>query len=163
MLLGHAAICIWNGIEAGFDASFCDWHCTEHMPERLSIPGFLRGRRYISDENEYFTLYELSSVDMLTSEHYLTRLNMPTQWTLESIKHFTNSVGAESQVHSTMEESKTRNSTLCAIAREATALAWAWAWHRLGKDGGQRGLMCARLNSCQIVHWLLPFARNPRC
>ena len=35
-------------IEAPAIAEHDEWHTHEHLPERLSIPGFLRGTRWIA-------------------------------------------------------------------------------------------------------------------
>src|SRR4051794_27875539 len=51
------------------------------MPERLGIPGFLRGRRYVAPTGgRYFTLYETTDKYVQTSAEYLARLNNPTPW-----------------------------------------------------------------------------------
>jgi hypothetical protein len=42
---GQAAVAIWCDVAPEARAQFDDWHAHEHMPERLSIPGFLRGSR----------------------------------------------------------------------------------------------------------------------
>jgi hypothetical protein len=47
-LAGEGAICIWNDILPEHRAEFYAWHNEEHMPERVGIPGFRRGRRYIA-------------------------------------------------------------------------------------------------------------------
>jgi hypothetical protein len=47
-LRGKGAIAIWNGLAADGEDDFYRWHNTEHMPERVGVPGFLRGRRYLS-------------------------------------------------------------------------------------------------------------------
>ncbi len=62
------------------------------MPERLGIPGFLRGRRYVAlaGTPEYFTLYETVSRFTVTGAEYLARLNAPTPWTVATVKHFRN-------------------------------------------------------------------------
>jgi len=59
------------------------WHTFEHLPERLSIPGFLRGTRWIALEGQprYLVLYEVEALGTLTSPAYLERLNQPTPWT----------------------------------------------------------------------------------
>lgn len=59
------------------------WHTQEHLPERLSIPGFLRGTRWIATGGapRYMVVYEVSDLHVLTSEAYLSRLNNPTPWT----------------------------------------------------------------------------------
>lgn len=39
---------------------------TEHFPERLGVPGFLRGRGYraIDADRTYFTFYDLESPEV---------------------------------------------------------------------------------------------------
>jgi hypothetical protein len=61
---------------------FYEWHNREHMPERIGIPGFRRGRRYvaISGAPEFFNLYEADSPETLAGQDYLNRLNSPTAW-----------------------------------------------------------------------------------
>ena len=46
-----------------------DWHTHEHLPERLSIPGFLRGSRWVATRGEprYMVLYEVRELATLTS------------------------------------------------------------------------------------------------
>jgi len=67
-----------------------DWHTHEHMPERLSIPGFLRGTRWIAVEGQprYCVLYEVQALEVLTSEAYLARLNNPTPWTTKTMPSY---------------------------------------------------------------------------
>ena len=66
------------------------WHTHEHLPERLSIPGFLRGTRWIATEGgpRYMVVYEVESVETLVSEAYLARLNNPTPWTARMMPHY---------------------------------------------------------------------------
>jgi hypothetical protein len=81
-LLGAAGIAMWWNVEAGHRAEFNDWHSSEHLPERLSIPGFLRGSRWHSTEidGDYFVLYELDRHETLASPAYRARLDDPTPW-----------------------------------------------------------------------------------
>jgi hypothetical protein len=66
------------------------WHTHEHLPERLSIPGFLRGTRWIATEGgpRYMVVYEVEALDTLASEAYLARLNNPTPWTASMMQHY---------------------------------------------------------------------------
>jgi hypothetical protein len=91
-LAGSAVLAIWNDIAPGGDAEFDHWHTSEHIPERVSVPGFLRGRRYnvVAGNPTYFTLYETDSVAVLQSPAYLARLDAPTPWTLKCIQLFRN-------------------------------------------------------------------------
>ncbi len=92
MLAGEGAVAIWNNIAEAGRAAFYAWHLHEHMPERVGIPGFVRGRRYrAADEGtqpEFFTLYETSSFQVLQGSDYLSRLNEPTDWTRATTAHF---------------------------------------------------------------------------
>lgn len=60
-----------------------DWHTHEHLPERLSIPGFIRGTRWVAlrGQPRYFVMYEVKQLATLTSKAYLERLNNPSPWT----------------------------------------------------------------------------------
>ncbi|MEN3384104.1 MAG: hypothetical protein V7608_4148 [Hyphomicrobiales bacterium] len=94
-LRGHGAVTIWNDVAPEGLAEFYEWHHREHMPERVSIPGFLRGRRYaaVRGAPEFFTLYEATGTDVLAGPHYLERLNNPTPLTRHVIpKYFRNMV-----------------------------------------------------------------------
>src|SRR6185436_17818051 len=67
---------------------------SEHMPERLAIPGFLRGTRWVarSGEPSYFVLYEVAELATITTGAYLERLNHPTPWSLRMMPHHRNMV-----------------------------------------------------------------------
>ncbi len=82
-LLGKGVAAIWHNVAPEFQADYNHWHCYEHVPERVGIPGFLRGRRYVAIEGEpeFFHFYETESLKTLTSKAYLDRLNNPTEWT----------------------------------------------------------------------------------
>jgi hypothetical protein len=84
VLLGKAAIAIWCHIDAPLRAEHDAWHSGEHLPERLAIPGFLRGRRCRAPDDAaawpYFILYEVRDAAVMTSAAYLERLNNPTPW-----------------------------------------------------------------------------------
>ena len=67
-----------------------DWHTHEHLPERLSIPGFLRGTRWVAVRGQprYLVLYEVEDLHTLASAAYLERLNHPTPWTARMMRHY---------------------------------------------------------------------------
>ena len=90
-LRGGGVLAIWNGIADGRDDAFLEWHVKEHIPERIAVPGFLRGRRYKAIEGDppYFNFYEVRSPDVLRSPPYLARLNDPTPWTRDVVATFT--------------------------------------------------------------------------
>ena len=63
---------------ASFDTSpaqedeFNDWYDTEHVPERLRVPGFLNAQRWIGDENPKIAVatYDLETHDVMNSPEY---------------------------------------------------------------------------------------------
>jgi hypothetical protein len=88
-LLGNAAIVLYFGVPAHDAAEHDNWHTHEHMPERLAIPGFLRGSRWSATEGGgYMVVYEVTDLPVLTSPAYLARLDDPTPWTREVMKSY---------------------------------------------------------------------------
>jgi len=102
MLAGEAVVAIWNGIAPEARAQFYDWHTNEHMPERVGIPGFRRGRRYIAADAdtapEFFTLYEADTMQVLQGSDYANRLNDPTPGTRATTAQFRDTARALSRV-----------------------------------------------------------------
>ncbi|MEM7746040.1 MAG: hypothetical protein AAF409_20280 [Pseudomonadota bacterium] len=78
-------LALWNDCRAGDEDTYEAWYKEEHLPERLSVPGFKRGRRYRAESAgpEFFTYYEVETPDVLTSEAYLARLDDPSDRTRE--------------------------------------------------------------------------------
>jgi hypothetical protein len=77
-------------IEAGAIEEHDRWHTHQHLPERLSIPGFRRGTRWLAKDAgpRYMVLYEVEDLATLTSAAYLERLNNPTPWTTRMMPHY---------------------------------------------------------------------------
>jgi hypothetical protein len=101
-LAGTGAIAIWNDITRDGRDDFYAWHVHEHIPERVAVPGFLRGSRYraaaADTSPEFFTLYEIRDPGIATSAPYLARLNAPTDWTRRATAHFRNTSRALTRV-----------------------------------------------------------------
>src|SRR5258708_29829340 len=93
-MLGRAAVAMWWDIAPEMRAEWEDWHSSEHMPERLAIPGFLRGTRWVAESGEpsYFVLYEVTHLATITGGAYLERLNNPTPWSRRMMPHHRNMV-----------------------------------------------------------------------
>ena len=89
-LLGKAAMLLAFDVAAEALAEHDDWHTHEHLPERLAIPGFLRGTRWVALQGEprYLVLYEVTDLATLASEAYLDRLNHPSPWTARMMPHY---------------------------------------------------------------------------
>ena len=97
-LLGNAALAMWWNMAPEVKSAFEDWHSHEHFPERLGIPGFRRGSRWTSAGDGIFVMYELEDHAVLSSPHYLARLNAPTPWSTKMMPHHRNMVRCQSHV-----------------------------------------------------------------
>ncbi len=110
-LLGKGVLAIWNGTTDAAEAEFVRWHVREHIPERVGLPGFLRGRRYVGLDGrpKYFNFYETASVETLESSAYRDRLNNPTPWTQRVVSEFRDTIR-----------------TVCTVAESAGLGTGAW-------------------------------------
>lgn len=82
-LLGTGVLVNHHDVAPAARTEFEAWHTHEHVPERVAVPGFLRGRRYRAVEGtpEYYILYETRDPQVLGSRAYHERLDHPTPWT----------------------------------------------------------------------------------
>ncbi|WP_137916978.1 hypothetical protein [Hydrogenophaga sp. 2FB] len=96
-LLGQGALAMWWEIAPDRRAEFEHWHTHEHFPERMRIPGFLRGSRWAAaDGGEgFFVMYELQAYETLVSPAYLARLNAPSPWSTQMMPHHRNMVRSQ--------------------------------------------------------------------
>jgi hypothetical protein len=92
-LKGEGFMAVWHDIKSEGEEEYSLWHTYQHMPERVSTPGFEKGRRYVDwslDKYRWFTLYEGQKLDTFNSEEYRRRLNNPTEWTTKMQPNFMN-------------------------------------------------------------------------
>ncbi|WP_316980453.1 DUF4286 family protein [Shumkonia mesophila] len=89
-LLGEGVLAFWHGVEEAAEEDFLAWHVREHIPERVGLPGFLRGRRYVAVEGQpkFFNFYEAASIETFRTPIYRERLNNPSPWTRQVVGHF---------------------------------------------------------------------------
>ncbi len=81
-LPGRGFIALWNDI-APDRADYNVWHTIEHVPQRMTVDGFLRACRYTLIEGalpRFFTLYALRELTALESEAYQALVHHPTPW-----------------------------------------------------------------------------------
>jgi len=85
-------LAVWTDIAPEIEAEFNAWYDTEHIPERLSVPGFLSGLRFVAVEGQpkYLALYDLADENVLKSEAYLKLLRPGTPWTRRVAANFNN-------------------------------------------------------------------------
>jgi hypothetical protein len=78
---GRAFLAIGNTVLPEMRDAYEGWHGQEHVPERLTMPGFLAAKRYIcarGTESLYLTLYEIAGPEALETPEYLHLLANPT-------------------------------------------------------------------------------------
>lgn len=98
-LRGSAFLALWNDVDPAREAEYVEWHALEHVPERVSVAGFLSGRRYVTSSTgsgqKYFTLYELAELGALRGRAYVNVVEKPTDWSIRmraSLRNVTRSV-----------------------------------------------------------------------
>ena len=67
-----------------FEEEFNEWYDTEHVPERLAVPGFESGLRYvcISGTPRYLAMYDLARPQVLETPEYLrVSFDRSSPWT----------------------------------------------------------------------------------
>jgi hypothetical protein len=82
--LNAGILAIWNDCRPGGEADYEAWYRGEHLRERVAIPGFQFGRRYVAADGgspKYFTYYETTGPGVLRSAAYLERGANPTPMT----------------------------------------------------------------------------------
>jgi hypothetical protein len=99
-LMGNAVLAMWWDIAPPDQPGFEHWHTSEHFAERLAVPGFLRGSRWValSGTPHYFVMYELADLDVLASQQYRDRVNSPTPWSTRTMAGFRNMVRSQCRV-----------------------------------------------------------------
>ena len=106
-------LALWQDCVAGQEPELERWYQSEHLAERLGVPGFLRGRRYEAADapQQYFTYYETETPEVLVSPAYRERLDNPTPLTQKIM----------SDVFLKMSR------TICRVERRAGEIRGAWA------------------------------------
>ncbi|HUL91609.1 MAG TPA: hypothetical protein VLV56_04600 [Burkholderiales bacterium] len=85
-------LAIWHDLDDAIVDTYERWLVSEHIPERLAVPGFLEARRYeaVKGSPRFFIPYRAASPQVLTSPEYLARLASPTPLTREVMAGFRN-------------------------------------------------------------------------
>ncbi len=89
-MMTDAILAVWNNVVPASEAEFNEWYIRDHLPDRVSLPGFRRGRRWLSAGGgpRYFTFYEIEDVAVMQSPDYLDRHENPTDWTRRMMPAF---------------------------------------------------------------------------
>ena len=144
-LLSDAVMVLFCDV-ASDPAGHDDWHTYEHMHERLSIPGFIRGSRWVREAGgpRYLILYEVDSLAIAQSPDYLERLNHPTAWTQATMKRLRGMSRGFCTVAASAGYGLGRAAFAMRFARPS-AQAWAWLTNEAGRVAALPGLASAWL------------------
>ena len=139
-LLGKGALAMWWNMAREMRAEFEHWHSHEHFPERMSIPGFRRGSRWLSaaDDDSVFVLYEVDSHDVLASPAYAVHLNSPTPWSTRMMPHHRDMVRSQCRVVASHGG---------VLARHALTLRFSCAPHRDDDVHAHFGALAGRISA----------------
>jgi hypothetical protein len=88
----NGILAVWSDIDAAAEDDYNAWYDREHLFERLEVPGFHRGRHYltVSGSPRYFTYFVTDTAAVMASQAYLTQANHPSPWTQRILPHFRN-------------------------------------------------------------------------
>ena len=90
-LFGKGMLIVFCEVKPRDERDFNEWYNREHIDERVSLPGFHRGRRYVAVRGspKYLATYECDSVDDLATPGYLQLLANQTPWSQAVMARFT--------------------------------------------------------------------------
>ncbi len=79
---GNGIFLVYTEIDPKFEEEFNAWYNTEHLPELLSLPGFLDAARYVAYKGgpKYLAVYELANADALKSAEFQKWRANPSPW-----------------------------------------------------------------------------------
>jgi hypothetical protein len=85
-----AVLLVQNDVTPGREPGFDSWYLADHMPDRVSVPGFRRARRWRAFEGgpRDLSLYEIDGPEVMSSAPYLARLADPTEGTRRNMGGF---------------------------------------------------------------------------
>jgi hypothetical protein len=85
--------------DASFAADFHDWYDTEHIPIRMTAPGFVSAQRYRAQSSpSYLAVYEVNDLGAFDTPEYGVIKGQPsdrTRWMLKNVSGFTRYLGTE--------------------------------------------------------------------
>jgi len=149
-LLGKAAMILSFDVVPEEVDAHDHWHTYEHLPERLSIPGFARGSRWVAQSGSprYFAMYEVADVGVLESDAYLERLNNPSPWTRQMMVHYRGMTRGFCRVTGTAGKGLGQAGLLVRFKPEASGEGAVRDWlvrKMLPEFASRRGLVSAHL------------------
>ncbi len=92
MTSGTGLLVVWTDVTPEYEAEFNEWYDKEHVPQLLTIPGILTGRRYqaVEGKPKYIAIYEMSDEKVWESAAFREVREKPTDWSSKMIPQFRN-------------------------------------------------------------------------
>ncbi len=92
MATGTGLLVIWTDVAPEYEAEFNEWYDREHVPQLLTIPGILTGRRYqaVEGKPKYIAIYEMTDENVWKSDAFRQVRENPTDWSRKMIPQFRN-------------------------------------------------------------------------
>lgn len=93
MPLPRAMLIILAGVRPEHEAEFNLWYDREHLPDRVTVPGFITARRHAAAEGAlwpYLALYEAADISVFSSPAYKERLAGQSEWSRRILPVFVN-------------------------------------------------------------------------
>lgn len=83
----HGLLFVATDADPAHEADFNRWYDREHVEERVRIPGFLSGARYLSREGgrKYLGLYRTESLAAFTTADYRAAFERQTAWSVTNL------------------------------------------------------------------------------
>ncbi len=90
-LLGKGMLLTFTDVSARDEREYNEWYNREHIDDRVNLPGFHRGRRYVAVRGtpRYLAAYECDTVAILGTPNYLQTLDHQTPWSQAVMARFT--------------------------------------------------------------------------
>lgn len=85
--LPNGLLFVASDVSAPDELDFNRWYDREHVEERVRIPGFLSGARYVSRANgrKYLGLYRTESLAAFTTADYRAAFERQTPWSVANL------------------------------------------------------------------------------
>ncbi len=135
-----------------FEEELNAWYDTDHIPERLAVPGFLAGQRYVclSGSPRYLAVYDLADVAVLdTPAYHAVAGENYTPWTRRVLSRVRSErvVGRSCEAEGALTSTAARLSVLRFRALDAAARGEVQAG-RAALYGGRTDPVQVRLFAC---------------
>lgn len=91
-LLPQGVLFVVSDIDAAHETDFNRWYDREHVAERVNIPGFTSGSRYIKTEGagRYLGLYFTENLAVFESPAYQAAFEHQTAWSVDNLGRMKN-------------------------------------------------------------------------